>query len=88
MERRLRGQEEEINQQWQLRMAREEAHLHAGATNGPIHHTMPTSDFSKKVPNFGRSGKREDNKLGRSDFLIWKAQACIWWDYCRIPLSQ
>ena len=88
LERRLRRQEEEIKQEWQRRMAREGFQARAGATNGPIHHSMPTSDFIKKVPKFGSSDKREDDKLGTSDFRNLRAQACIWWDYCRIPLSQ
>ena len=68
MERRLRRQEGEINQEWQRRMAREGVQARARATNGPIHHSMSTSDFIKKVPKFGSSDKRENDKLGRSDF--------------------
>ena len=77
LERRQGRQEEEINQEWQRRMAREGVQAGAGATNGPIHHPMSTSDFIKKVPKFGSSDKREDDKVGRSDFRTLKAEACI-----------
>ena len=88
LERRLRRQEERINQEWQHRMAKKGVHARAGATKGPMHNSLSTRYFIKKVPKFRSSDKREDDKLGRSDFRTWKAQACIWWDYCRIPLSQ
>ena len=80
MERRLRRQEGKIKQEWQRRMVREGVHARAGATSGLMRHYMSTSDFIKKVPKFGSSDKRKDDKLGRSDFRNWKAQACIWWD--------
>ena len=72
LERRLGRHEEEINQEWQRRKAREGVHARAGATNGPMHHSMSTSDFIKKVPKFGGSDKREDDKLGRCDFRTWR----------------
>ena len=57
IKRRLRRQEREINQEWQHRLAREGMHASTRVASWPVHHSISSNAFIKKVPISGSRDK-------------------------------